>query len=79
MGRDPTRRVPIGARMTTRMVRACYGVWLLVLAALYYALPGLHVDAGPDHDVGEAFDPIHGSHPKPKLSSTEVDSGCVST
>jgi len=25
------------------MVRACYGVWLIVLAVLYYALPGLHV------------------------------------
>ena len=29
--------------MTTRLVRACFGGWLLVLTALYYALPGLHV------------------------------------
>jgi diguanylate cyclase (GGDEF)-like protein/PAS domain S-box-containing protein len=29
--------------MTTRIVRACFGAWLLVLTALYYALPGLHV------------------------------------
>jgi hypothetical protein len=29
--------------MTTRTVRACFTAWLLVLTALYYALPHLHV------------------------------------
>jgi diguanylate cyclase (GGDEF)-like protein/PAS domain S-box-containing protein len=29
--------------MATRLLRVCFGVWLIVLTALYYALPGLHV------------------------------------
>jgi diguanylate cyclase (GGDEF)-like protein/PAS domain S-box-containing protein len=29
--------------MTTRIVRACFAAWLVVLTALYYAFPGLHV------------------------------------
>ena len=29
--------------MTTRIVRACFAVWLVLLTAVYYAWPGLHV------------------------------------
>ena len=29
--------------MTTRIVRACFAIWLAVLTAVYYSWPGLHV------------------------------------
>src|SRR4051794_14625992 len=29
--------------MTTRILRACFAVWLVLLTAVYYAWPGLHV------------------------------------
>ena len=29
--------------MTSRAARACFGVWIVALTALYYAFPGSHL------------------------------------
>ena len=29
--------------MTTRAARACFGAWIVVLTAVYYAFPGSHL------------------------------------
>jgi diguanylate cyclase (GGDEF)-like protein/PAS domain S-box-containing protein len=33
----------IGERMTSRAARACFGAWIVVLTAVYYAFPGSHL------------------------------------
>jgi diguanylate cyclase (GGDEF)-like protein/PAS domain S-box-containing protein len=39
----PAVRDPNGVRMTTRAARACFGVWVAALTAIYYAFPDSHL------------------------------------